>query len=668
MSMHPSAPQIVQHEFGHTFTRLADEYSTAYPGYPACSDTPGSTSPCEPNVSDVSSPLKWVGWVTPGTSIPTTDVPSDARAAGAWQGARYMDTGIYRQCYNGIMRQLGQPFCKVDSEAFVLRLYSGGWGVPAKGVMNVEPGTAAPDPATTVQAAAGTQVSFSATLAGPSSGLDTVWRVNGTTAKEERIASGGVASFGFTLPQGSATVELDVIDDSGFLLARRSSSTVWQVQGNAAPSDALTITRGGSGGGTVTSSPAGINCGASCAASFPDGTLVSLTATPDAGSSFTGWSGACAGTGVCAVTIQAATSVGATFDTAAAPPGKVDLQPGSLAFGTESMHTTSPSQRVTFTNTGGQPLDVTGMTASAGFAVSQTCGTLAPGASCTADVTFTPGAAGAVSGDLAITTSNGTIHVALSGTGEQSLVTHYYRSILGRAPDAAGHDFWQSEATRVAGLGANVNEAWFAMAMSFFSSAEYASFGRDDTSYISDLYETFFNRAADADGTSYWKGQVSGGMPRESVLLQFLFSPEFANFTRGIFGDTAVRPEMDMTMDMYRGILQRLPDNAGFNFYLGQFRDAQCKGADAVRQEADSVSQQFFSSSEYANLHRTNAQFMSDIYNAIMRRGADLDGIKFWIGQLDSGATTREQVRRAFVASPEFSARVNAVIAAGCTN
>jgi hypothetical protein len=97
MSMHPSAPQIVQHEFGHTFTRLADEYSTAYPGYPACSDTPGSTSPCEPNVSDVSSPLKWIGWVTPGTSIPTTDVPSDARAAGAWQGARYMDTGIYRQ-------------------------------------------------------------------------------------------------------------------------------------------------------------------------------------------------------------------------------------------------------------------------------------------------------------------------------------------------------------------------------------------------------------------------------------------------------------------------------------------------------------------------------------------------------------------------------------------
>jgi hypothetical protein len=132
-------------------------------------------------------------------------------------------------------------------------------------------------------------------------------------------------------------------------------------------------------------------------------------------------------------------------------------------------------------------------------------------------------------------------------------------------------------------------------------------------------------------------------MPRESVLLQFLFSPEFANFTQSQFGNAQVRPEIDMTMDMYRGILQRLPDNSGFTFFLGQFREAQCSGADAVRSEADSMSQQFFDSPEYGNLQRTNAQYMSDIYNAIMRRGPDLDGIKFWIAQLDSGAQTREQ-------------------------
>ncbi len=53
----------------------------------------------------------------------------------------------------------------------------------------------------------------------------------------------------------------------------------------------LTVTKTGTGSGTVTSNPAGINCGATCVAGFNDGTVVTLTATPDAGSKFDGWSG-----------------------------------------------------------------------------------------------------------------------------------------------------------------------------------------------------------------------------------------------------------------------------------------------------------------------------------------------------------------------------------------
>lgn len=75
----------------------------------------------------------------------------------------------------------------------------------------------------------------------------------------------------------------------------------------------LTVTRTGSGSGTVTSSPSGIFCGAVCAADYVDGSLVSLTATPDASSTFAGWSGACTGTGSCTVTMDAAKSVTATF-------------------------------------------------------------------------------------------------------------------------------------------------------------------------------------------------------------------------------------------------------------------------------------------------------------------------------------------------------------------
>ena len=55
-----------------------------------------------------------------------------------------------------------------------------------------------------------------------------------------------------------------------------------------------------SGPGTVTSSPAGIDCPGSCTAMFPR--AVTLTATPYEGAIFRGWTGACSGAAPCTVT------------------------------------------------------------------------------------------------------------------------------------------------------------------------------------------------------------------------------------------------------------------------------------------------------------------------------------------------------------------------------
>jgi hypothetical protein len=76
----------------------------------------------------------------------------------------------------------------------------------------------------------------------------------------------------------------------------------------------LSVAKTGSGNGTVTSNPAGINCGADCLQSYTAGTVVTLAATPAAGSSFSGWSGACTGTGSCSVTMSESRSVTAAFD------------------------------------------------------------------------------------------------------------------------------------------------------------------------------------------------------------------------------------------------------------------------------------------------------------------------------------------------------------------
>lgn len=76
----------------------------------------------------------------------------------------------------------------------------------------------------------------------------------------------------------------------------------------------VVVQRSGSGSGTVTSNPAGISCGDVCQYLFPEGTVVSLTATPDASSTLGGWRGAgCTGTGVCRFTAGARVTVTATF-------------------------------------------------------------------------------------------------------------------------------------------------------------------------------------------------------------------------------------------------------------------------------------------------------------------------------------------------------------------
>ena len=85
----------------------------------------------------------------------------------------------------------------------------------------------------------------------------------------------------------------------------------------------LTASRTGTGQGTITSDPAGIDCGSVCEADFEDSTSVELTATPEPGSSFVGWSGDCSGTGTCEVTMDRARDVTATFAADPPPPQPV---------------------------------------------------------------------------------------------------------------------------------------------------------------------------------------------------------------------------------------------------------------------------------------------------------------------------------------------------------
>ena len=81
---------------------------------------------------------------------------------------------------------------------------------------------------------------------------------------------------------------------------------------------------------------------------------------------------------------------------------------------------------------------------------------------------------------------------ASAGPAEQALITHYYQTLLRRAPDAGGLAYWDGEATRMRNAGQEPKEAFLAMAIQFIESAEYRAFNRTNAGYVTDMYQAFF--------------------------------------------------------------------------------------------------------------------------------------------------------------------------------
>jgi len=117
------------------------------------------------------------------------------------------------------------------------------------------------------------------------------------------------------LPDGQYYFVVTAYDTSGNE-SRYSKEIFIKITINKMPSKyTLTINKGGTSTGVVTSSPEGINCGSDCDEIYYSSTVTKLIAIPDTNSFFSGWSGGgCSGTGQCILTINTDTIVTATFN------------------------------------------------------------------------------------------------------------------------------------------------------------------------------------------------------------------------------------------------------------------------------------------------------------------------------------------------------------------
>ena len=152
-------------------------------------------------------------------------------------------------------------------------------------------------------------------VSGPDGNL---WFTESQANKIGRITPAGeITEFPVPTP-ASEPSDISVGPDNNIWFTERTGNQIGRFSpGVSAPNRTLSVTKAGTGTGTVLSEPAGIDCGESCSAKFSEGQKAVLIALPAAGSKFVGWKG-CDSSGVsaneCVVTMNGARKVTAAFD------------------------------------------------------------------------------------------------------------------------------------------------------------------------------------------------------------------------------------------------------------------------------------------------------------------------------------------------------------------
>lgn len=211
LSTHTAAVELLLHESGHSFGLLGDEYETTPP---PCVNT---VEPPQPNIAREigRDRLKWAAWVDAATPLPTSATGS----VGAYEGALFCASGLFRPTQNSKMRSLGVPFEAVNAEQLIRRIYN-----------FVSPVDSSEPAAPSLAPARGAAVEFSVQPMQPASEpLLTTWRVDGAvtaTGTSFRLQSAFLAA-------GTHTVEVAVVDstsavrnDPGGLLTGRRTWTL----------------------------------------------------------------------------------------------------------------------------------------------------------------------------------------------------------------------------------------------------------------------------------------------------------------------------------------------------------------------------------------------------------------------------------------------------------
>ena len=411
----------------------------------------------------------------------------------------------------------------------------------------------------------------------------------------------------------------------------QSSAQTYLPLDNVVQNYALSVSRQGTGSGTVSSTPAGIDCGSSCTANFAAGTQVALAAKPASGSSFAGWSGACSGsTSSCTVNMNSSLSVTANFNVAAATR-LITLSKSGAGVGNV---TSSPSGLSCLADCG---------VASASFA-SNTAITLIAQAATGSQFAGWSGACSGISSSCSLAAGASALNVTAafntsSGGGgtltdPTLFVAQQYRDLFNRSPDTASLNDWAGQLKTGAISQAQLIE-------SFMEQAEF----KDRYGPLVRLYAAYFRRIPDYDGLMHWYKNMypdrgGKGLSLSEVSALFSQSEEFV-LTYGELNNLA------FVELVYKNVLGRAAEPAGRADWLNRLALGLSRGEMMIG---------FSESPENLNSSRIpNSITMA--FAGMLRRAPQNVEHAAWLVELKAGRQTTLSMIDTILKSDEYARR-----------
>lgn len=393
----------------------------------------------------------------------------------------------------------------------------------------------------------------------------------------------------------------------------------------------LSVARSGTGSGSVSSSPSGIQCGSDCSETYAKGTAVALTAAPAAGSSFTGWSGACSGTASsCTANMTSALSVTANF-TAAAATRLLTLSKSGTGAGTIN---STPGGLSCLADCG---------VASASFP-SNTAITLTAQAATGSQFAGWSGACSGTSSACALAAGTSALNVTAtfntsSGGGgtltdPTLFVAQQYRDLFNRSPDAVSLNYWAGQLKTSAISQAQLIE-------SFMAQADF----KDRYGPLVRLYTAYFRRIPDYGGLMYWYGELypaNGGSGRlfNHVSDSFAQSVEFV----GTYGNLNNLQFVEL---VYQNVLGRTAEPAGRDYWVGRVNAGLIRGEMMIG---------FSESAENVSINR-HANSITMAYAGMLRRTPSATEQRDWLNEMNTGRANTLTLIDSLLNSAEYKRR-----------